>query len=152
MEMNLKKNIYWLMFLIHLKLTQNCKLTVCVCVCVCVCVSCLVMSNLSNPMDSVHRILQARILEWIAISFSRRSFQPRDPTQGWNPYLLSLLHLIHQGSTYTTTKKKKKLMTFTNEKIETHVINKCQRTGLPGPQLNNMDVTKKLLKDTKYHQ
>ena len=36
--MNLKKNIYWLMFLIHLKLTQNCKLTVCVCVCVCVCV------------------------------------------------------------------------------------------------------------------
>lgn len=43
-------------------------------------------------------------------------------------------------------------MTFTNEKIETHVINKCQRTGLPGPQLNNMDVTKKLLKDTKYHQ
>ena len=25
-------------------------------------------------------ISQAKILEWVAISFSRRSFQPRDPT------------------------------------------------------------------------
>ena len=30
---------------------------------------------------SVHGILQARILEWVAISFSRRSSQPRDRTQ-----------------------------------------------------------------------
>ena len=30
--------------------------------------------------SSVHRILQARILEWVAISFSRRSSQPRDQT------------------------------------------------------------------------
>ena len=30
---------------------------------------------------SVHRILQARILEWVAISFSRRSSQPRNQTQ-----------------------------------------------------------------------
>jgi len=28
-----------------------------------------------------HGILQARILEWVAISFSRTSSQPRDPTQ-----------------------------------------------------------------------
>ena len=28
--------------------------------------------------SSVHRILQARILEWVAISFSRGSSQPRD--------------------------------------------------------------------------
>ena len=40
-----------------------------------------------NPMDcslpgsSIHGIFQARILEWIAISFSRRSSQPRDWTQ-----------------------------------------------------------------------
>ena len=39
-----------------------------------------------NPMDcslsgsSVHRISQARILEWVAISFSRGSSQPRDQT------------------------------------------------------------------------
>ena len=30
--------------------------------------------------SSVHRIIQARILEWVAISFSRESSQPRDQT------------------------------------------------------------------------
>ena len=46
--------------------------------------SCL---TLCDPMDcrspgsSVHGILQARILEWVAISFSRGSSQPRDRTQ-----------------------------------------------------------------------
>ena len=29
----------------------------------------------------VHGILQARILEWVAVSFSRGSSQPRDRTQ-----------------------------------------------------------------------
>ena len=33
------------------------------------------------PGSAVHGILQARILEWVAISFSRRSSQPRDRTQ-----------------------------------------------------------------------
>ena len=43
--------------------------------------SCL---TLCNPMDcslpgsSVHGIFQAIVLEWIAISFSRGSSQPRD--------------------------------------------------------------------------
>ena len=37
--------------------------------------------------SSVHGILQARILEWVAIPFSRES-----PTQASNPYLLCLLH------------------------------------------------------------
>ena len=43
--------------------------------------------TLCDPMDcslpgsSVHGIFQARILEWIAISFSRGSSQPRDQTQ-----------------------------------------------------------------------
>ena len=32
----------------------------------------------SLPGSSVHRILQARILEWVAISFSRRASWPRD--------------------------------------------------------------------------
>ena len=35
----------------------------------------------SPPGSSVHGILQARILEWVAISFSRGSSQPRDRTQ-----------------------------------------------------------------------
>ena len=37
------------------------------------------MTNL--PGSVVHGILQARILEWTAISFSRGSFQPRDRTR-----------------------------------------------------------------------
>ena len=32
------------------------------------------------PGSSVHGILQSRILEWVAISFSRRSSRPRDWT------------------------------------------------------------------------
>ena len=35
----------------------------------------------SLPGSSIHGILQARILEWVAISFSRGSSQPRDQTQ-----------------------------------------------------------------------
>ena len=38
--------------------------------------SCL---TLCNPMDyTLHGILEARILEWVAFSFSRGSPQPRD--------------------------------------------------------------------------
>ena len=43
--------------------------------------------TLRDPMDccppgsSIHGIFQARVLEWVAISFSRRSSQPRDWTQ-----------------------------------------------------------------------
>ena len=35
----------------------------------------------SPPGSSVHGILQERILEWVAVPFSRGSFQPRDQTQ-----------------------------------------------------------------------
>ena len=39
-------------------------------------------TQLCNPMDyTVHGILQARILEWVAFPFSRGSSQPRDRTQ-----------------------------------------------------------------------
>ena len=34
----------------------------------------------SPPGPSVHGILQARILEWFAISFSKESSRPRDQT------------------------------------------------------------------------
>ena len=34
----------------------------------------------SRPGSSVHGIFQARILEWVAISFSRGTSQPRDRT------------------------------------------------------------------------
>ena len=35
----------------------------------------------SLPGSSIHGIFQARILEWVSISFSRRSSRPRDWTQ-----------------------------------------------------------------------
>ena len=35
--------------------------------------------TLCDPMDYTdHRILQARVLEWVAFPFSRESSQPRD--------------------------------------------------------------------------
>ena len=61
-----------------------------VCLCVCVCVlatqSCLTLCNpmdCSSPGSSVYQNLQARILEWVAILFSRGIF----PIQGLNPNL-----------------------------------------------------------------
>ena len=52
-----------------------------------------------DPKDyTVHEILQARILEWVAIPFSKGIF----PTQGSNPGLphcgLILYQLSHKGS------------------------------------------------------
>ena len=46
--------------------------------------SCPILCNsmdCSLPGSSVHGILQARILEWVAILFFRGSSQPRDRTQ-----------------------------------------------------------------------
>ena len=58
------------------------------------CFSCVL--TLCNPMDcsppgsSVHSILQARILEWVAMPSSRGPSRP----PRMNPPLLSLLHLV----------------------------------------------------------
>jgi len=73
---------------------QRVHFVVAVCLCVvcvmCVCVCVLVAQSyptLCDPMDrsppgsSVHGILQARILEWTAIPFSRGSSWPRNQTQ-----------------------------------------------------------------------
>ena len=55
-----------------------------VCVCVCVCVYAQPCPTLFDPMDysppgsSVNGIFQGKMLEWVAISCSRRSSQPRD--------------------------------------------------------------------------
>ena len=66
--------------------------------------------TLCDPMDhTVHGILQARILEWLAFPFSRGSSQPRDRTQvshiAGDSYQLS-----HKGSpsfsSYPPPKKK----------------------------------------------
>ena len=57
--------------------------------------SCLTLCNprdSSPPGSSVHRVFQSRILEWVAISFSRESSLLRDPNQvflhcRWSLYL-----------------------------------------------------------------
>ena len=55
---------------------------------VCICVLLLQLQpTLCYPVDhspagsTVHEILQATILEWVALPSSRRSSQPRDRTQ-----------------------------------------------------------------------
>ena len=54
----------------------------------------------SSPGSSVHGIFQARILEWVAISFPRGI----SPTQGLNPHLL-----FWQADFFTTEPPEKKL-------------------------------------------
>ena len=64
---------------VHLKMNE----LVCVCMCVLVAQSCLTICDpmdSSPPGSSVHGILQARILEWVAISFCRGPSWPRDWT------------------------------------------------------------------------
>ena len=71
-------------------------------------VSCSVMSSSLRPMDcslpgfSVHGVLQAGLLEWLAIPFSRGSSQPRDWTRT----------SCTEGSFYTiwTTREAQKLI------------------------------------------
>ena len=68
----------------------------------------LIHFQLCNPVDcgppgsSVRGILQASVLEWVALLFSRGSSRPRDWTQGSNRGLLPcwqiLYHLSRQGS------------------------------------------------------
>ena len=55
-------------------------------------------TDCSLPGSFVHGIFQARVLEWVAISFSRGSSQPRDRT--WVSHIgrQRLYHLKHQGS------------------------------------------------------
>ena len=52
--------------------------------------------NRSPPGSSVHEILQARILEWVAVTLLQGIF----PTQGSN---LCVLHLLHQQAGFFPT-------------------------------------------------
>ena len=57
------QSLAWITMKVKLKVTQPCP-------------------TLCNPMEyTVRGILQARILEWVAFPFSKRSSQPRDRTQ-----------------------------------------------------------------------
>ena len=73
------------------RIVASVKIMLCVCVCVCECErkraraqSCPTLydpMDCSPPESSVYGIFQARIPEWVAISFSRGSSQPRDRTR-----------------------------------------------------------------------
>ena len=88
-----------------------------------------------NPMDysssgsSVHRICQARILEWVAISSSRGSFRPKD----WNCFCISYtgrqIHyqLSHWGSPLPRSSKLFKVF----------VESLCRNVVQPFPLLRN---------------
>ena len=71
--------------------------------------SCSVMSDSLGPHDlpgsSVHGILQARVLEWVAISFSRGSSRPRDRARVSCVSVLAggLFTTCHLGSPYVLT-------------------------------------------------
>ena len=74
------------------------------CVAVLVPQLCLTLCNptdCSLPGSSVHGILPARILEWVAISYSKGSSQPTDWT--WMSCIgrWILHHLSHQGSSFS---------------------------------------------------
>ena len=63
-------------------------LYLCVCVCACA-LSCLTLCNpadCSPPGSSSHGISHARILEWVAISCSRGSSWPGDPSSLLSPH------------------------------------------------------------------
>ena len=51
----------------------------------------------SLPGSSVYGIFQARVLEWLAISFSRGSSQPGDQTEVSRIVGQMLYRLSHQG-------------------------------------------------------
>ena len=63
--------------------------------------SCLIRCDpvdCSLPGSSIHGILQAKILEWLAMPSSRGSSQPRDQTQLSHTAGGFFSHLGHQGS------------------------------------------------------
>ena len=70
--------------------------------------------TLCNPVDcslpgsSVHGIFQARILEWVAISFSRGSSRPRNRTRVSCIAGRHFYHLSHLGSEGTDHRQKAK--------------------------------------------
>ena len=117
--------------------------------CVCVCSVAQSPLTLCNPMDyslpgsSVHGILQARILEWVAISFSRGLSQPRD----WTPCLLCLLHcrqiflLLHHLWSLLERIRRKLIRNF------------CQGSGLLGFEHFNTvyAILGVLFRDCKYY-
>ena len=121
-----------------------------------VCVSVLVIQScptLCNAMDCGppgsyihHGIFQAKILEWVAISFSRGFSQPRDQT--WVSHIVGRLYgLSHQGSkmdilleikTFKSTRCYSKHIYVVQllSHVQLFVIHRLQHVRLPCPSLS----------------
>ena len=88
LEFNIKKKAYGLMEFQRLLVIYCCYLVTKLCPTFCDSMNC------SPPGSTVHGVFQARILEWVAISFSRGSPQPRiEPaSSAWQEDSLPLNH------------------------------------------------------------
>ena len=101
--------------------------------------SCL---TLCDPMDcslpgsSVRGILQARILQWVAISFSRRSSQPRD--RSWVSRIAGRCFTI-----WATREAQLKLRGLTKFIIQTVIIiiNRSQEKSMQIPSFLGLIMT-----------
>ena len=87
---------------------------------------CHPMDCRSLPRSSVHGIFQARVLEWVAISFSRGSSRPRDWTQVFRivgrRFTVWATREI-QGNRLDIKKKKKSYSSTDRALVTTEVMN-----------------------------
>ena len=92
--------------------------------------SCL---TLWDPMDSslpgfsVLKIFQARILEWVAISFSRGSFRPKDRT--WASCIAIRLFMVWATKYNTTAKQSHTWVVIKKKKWWRKIIIMCGSLG-----------------------
>ena len=118
----------------------------------------------SLPVSSVHGILQARILEWVAISYSRRSPQPRDRTHISDISCIGRWVLYHCATVLSRPTKGYKIQTTSTKKgrgaINTDLIEKDNNITLKAwfdyikeyykelcaPKFDNLDKTDWYLK------
>ena len=85
----------------------------------------------SPPSSSVHGISQAKILEWVAIAFSRGSSQPRDQT--WVPCIRDRFFII-SATNYGT-----------NDPVQGYRQNTCNSVFNSMRNKMSIFITKKLI-------
>ena len=101
----------------HVQVAKLCRLLVQGDLC-CLCLVAQRCSTLYDPMDSslpgsfVHVILQARMLEWFAISFSRGSSRPRDWTCVSCVSCITGRWILYHWATWEALTRSQKFLTF----------------------------------------
>ena len=85
--------------------------------------------NCSLPGSSVHGVFQARVLVWVAISFSRRSSPPRDQT--WVSHIVDRRFTIWATRDGDTT-----LMEESEEELKSFLMRMNKESERAGLKLN----------------